>query len=316
MYNSELKEKFIEKYAAGHNASTVYACVTAFKAIGKYEREWDADFCTKTTEELQPVVDKLVGLRSRSGFARLLMYKDYVRFCIGIGVPGACDGMLGITAAGLDKMRAETVANPLQFENYLDAVFEPVERETIDNVYRCFCWMAFAGMSDLDILRLRNENIDFMGQVIRIDGEEYPLYREAVSVTKHCMTATRLTFLTEEGEELEKRRADGDKIIRGFRGNFSRDSMRQIMSKRTKAALGKRTSKRMSYEKIWLSGMFYRTYEQEKAEGIIDFETQVQEFIKDKEYRLGGRNTIEGKKRQVERDYVNDYRRWKLAHNL
>ena len=64
MYNESLKAKFIEEYTKNLTRSEV--CIQAFNAMEPYEKEWGSDMCTKTAEELAPVIEKLVGFRVRS----------------------------------------------------------------------------------------------------------------------------------------------------------------------------------------------------------------------------------------------------------
>ena len=52
MYNEELKTRFIREYTKSISRADI--CVQAFEAIEPYEEQWEADFCTKSTEELAP----------------------------------------------------------------------------------------------------------------------------------------------------------------------------------------------------------------------------------------------------------------------
>ena len=125
MYNEKLKAEFIRQYTASTLASTKYVAV--FNVIEPYEEEWGADFCTRSAEELRPVVTKASGLRARSAALNIALLRDYVKWCIKNGVEGACDGMLSITDTGLDKVKTQTIANPGHLQQYLDAICSPVE---------------------------------------------------------------------------------------------------------------------------------------------------------------------------------------------
>ena len=135
MYNEGLKINFIRNYTQSINTANV--ATTVFTAFEPHEEAWGADLCTKSTEELQPVIDEIVGLRSKSQWMSLTILKEYVKWCITMNVPGACDGMLRITAVGLDKVRKQMVTSPLHLQRYLNEVFDPEGDETIDNLYRC-----------------------------------------------------------------------------------------------------------------------------------------------------------------------------------
>ena len=118
MYNEELKKQFVRSYTTSIN--TAKLCESVFNQFEAYERTWNADLCTKSAKELQPIVDSIVGLRARSKYSRLIMLKDYVKWCMGVAnVPNACDGMLQINTVGLDKIRHQTIASPLHLQKYL-----------------------------------------------------------------------------------------------------------------------------------------------------------------------------------------------------
>ena len=129
MYNEELKTRFIQEYA--QSLSRAEACQQAFNAIEPYEEQWGADLCTRSTAELEPVIEQLVGFRVRSRWQRIIIFQKYVKWCIANRVNGACDGMLHIENVGLGKVRTQMVANPTQLQMYLDVICEPESEQTI-----------------------------------------------------------------------------------------------------------------------------------------------------------------------------------------
>ena len=145
MYNEELKTKFIRDYTQSINTANV--ATTIFNSFSLDEERWQADLCTKSVEELQPVIDRVMALRMRSQWVAMNILKEYVRWCIANKVPDACDGMLNITMVGLDKIRKQMVSSPLHLQRCLDEVFDPEQDGTIDNIYRCYYWMAWNLMS-------------------------------------------------------------------------------------------------------------------------------------------------------------------------
>lgn len=106
MYNEATKTRFIREYTGSLNTASV--AETVFNALEKYEQGWGADLCTKGCEELQPVIDEIVGLRSKSKWMTLTILKEYVKWCIAMKIPGACDGMLKIQSVEYAEDLAET----------------------------------------------------------------------------------------------------------------------------------------------------------------------------------------------------------------
>lgn len=124
MFNSELKTRFVREYTS--SVSTAKVCETIFNQFEPYECVWNADLCTRSAEDLQPIIDTIVGFRVRSKWMRIIVLKDYVKWCINVAnVPGACDGMLQINTIGLDKVKQQTIASPLHLQKYLDQICSP-----------------------------------------------------------------------------------------------------------------------------------------------------------------------------------------------
>ena len=314
MYNEKLKTQFVRGYT--NSISTSEVCQAIFNTFEQYEVEWGADLCTKSAEDLQPVIDNLVGFRSRSKWMRLIILKDYVKWCIGMKVPGACDGMLKIETIGLEKVKHQTVASPLHLQRYLDSICEPESEETTDNIYRCFYWLAYGGVAEEDILSIKCSDVDLDSMVVRYNDTEVPIYREALPAFKNCVKLTQFVYKHPNYDKLVyKDRADGDTLVRGIRSAPSIKSMRVELSRRSKAKMDEgKTDLKLSYFRVWISGLFYRMYERERAGMPVNFSAAAAQFMEGKTYKLdSGRNTPEAKKRQLTRDYLEDYERWKLA---
>lgn len=324
MYNESLKTKFIRGYTNSINTANV--CQTIFNAIEKYESGWNADMCTQKEDVLQPVIDEIIGFRVRSKWMRIIILKDYVRWCISTGVPNACDGMLNINASGLEKIKRQTVSSPVHLENYLNSICEPTDRKTTDNIYRCYYWLAYAGVKEEDILKVKCSDVDFSRMVVKYGDTEVPIYREAVPAFKNCVELTQFVYNHPNySSDVWKDRVPGDTVVRGLRAQSSskvRDqyssikSMRAELSRRSKSKRDDgHTSLKLSYYRVWISGVFYRTYENEQMGIEPDFSIVVSQHVEGKTYKLdSGRNTQAAKKRQLAHDYLEDYQRWKLAY--
>ena len=319
MYNEELKTRFIQEYA--QSLSRAEACQQAFNAIEPYEEQWGADLCTRSTAELEPVIEQLVGFRVRSRWQRIIIFQKYVKWCIAYRVNGACDGMLHIENVGLSKVRTQMVANPLQLQRYLDVICEPESEQTTDNIYRCFYWMSYSGMEEEAILRVKCSDVDFENMVIHLDGQEFEIYRQAIPAFKNAATLTEFVYKHPNyppDKKVIRNRAPGNTLIRGIRSTTSALALRVELSRRSKKFVEDgSTDKQLSHYRVWLSGLFYRMHQRELAGIPVDFSGEASKFMEGKTYKLDtGRNTPEAKKRAVVNDYVQDYERWKAAFLL
>lgn len=316
MYNTELKEKFAKQYTV--RTSIRDACLSVFNAFEPYETGWDADLCTKDRETLQPIVDDMLGLRVKSQQLRLTILQEYVKWCLRTGVQGACDGMLHVDSSSLEKMRRQTVKNPRHLQRYLDEICDPEIECTADNTLRVFYWLAYGGMKEEDIFRVTAKDVDLSEMLVRLDGEEYPIYREAIPAFKNCMSLKQFLYNHPNygaGKVSYRDRADGNLLIRGIRATPSMLSMRTELSRRSKRRLDDgSTAMKLSYYRVWLSGIFYRMYEGELAGIKADFSKVAADSMEGKTYKLdSGRNTPLAKQRKLAAEYAADYERWKAA---
>lgn len=313
MYNEEVKVKFIREYTHSEHMANFIA--TLFNTFTTYEESWGADLCTRTKDELQPVVDNVLGLRTRSQWPGLLVLRTYCKWCITNNVPGACDGATQITAVGVDKIRKQMVSGPVHLQKYLDDVFPPVEDETVSIVYRCYFWMAFSGISEADALLVKCSDVDFTNLVIRFAGKEYELYREAIPTFRLAVTLDSFQYFHENPTYVVRRdRQSGDTILRGIKPITTVLSLRSAVCGQPKKAFEEgRTEQRLSYRRAMLSGLFYRNYERERSGLPLNFADVVIEETRGKTYALNRRMKVEHIQNRLERDYLEDYQRWKFV---
>jgi hypothetical protein len=343
MFNEEMKRRFIRSITSSVHTEDVARGI--FDAVEPYEKdEWGADFCTVDEVRLQPVMDKILGMRMSSKWMALTILKKYSLWCMDDEkYPGAGDAIMRVNILGLDKVREQMVANPLHLQSYFDKVFDKEAEETIDNIYRCFLWIAYAGISEDDALKIEIKDINLSELRIVYGEASYPIYREAIPAFKNAIGLTSFVHRHPRyTKTVRKDRATGNTIIRGIRFNTKEDSdygvniltIRSQISKRlteaskevkdrktgnTRPAL---TSLTLSYYRIWMSGLFYRASEAERA-GIPPKFSEVSEEkiehrinVKKKEYKLSARDSLVQKRNRKARDYMDDYRRWKLAYSI
>lgn len=316
MYNEEMKSRFIREYTGSLNTANV--ATTIFNAMEEHEKSWNADLCTRSSEELQPVITEITGLRSRSKWMALTILKEYVKWCIAMQVPGACDGMLQIQTVGLDKVKHQMVSSPLHLQKFLDDVFDPESEETLDNIYRCYFWMAFGGIDEEDTILIQNEQVDFGQMVIYYKTTNIPIYREALPAFRNAVSL--ISFLYKHpnySKPVRRDRVPGDTLMRGIRATTKTFTMRTTLSKRNiKAIEDGLTDLQLSFYRVRMSGLFYRVYEMERAGIPTSFSEAALRVMDGKTYTLHGREKLEHRQNKIERSYMEDYQRWKLAFSI
>lgn len=316
MYNAELKEKFIEQYTQSIN--TAHIVHSVFDRVEDHERNWQADLCTRTTEELQPVIDSMLGLRAKSRWMTVSVLKEYVRWCLAIHVPDACDGMLHVELAGLDKVQRQMVPNPTGMRLYLDRVYDMASLQTIDNVYRCYLWMAYGGMEEADTVTIKASEVDLQELVIRHDGREFPIYKEAITEFTNLVQLDRFAMCHPNYTKVVYLdRVQGDEILRGSKSETMILTTRAMVSKKGVAAYKRgATDKQLSYHRAKLSGLFYRVYEMERAGVPANFSEAAIRYLETHNVKAEGEEEVEKARNRVAREYMEDYQRWKLAFSI
>lgn len=316
MYNEEMKARFIRQYTGSLNTANV--ATTIFNALEEHEKSWNADLCTRSSEELQPVIDEIAGLRSKSKWMALTILKEYVKWCIAMKVPDACDGMLQIRAVGLDKIRRQMVSGPLHLQKFLDEICEPESEETIDNIYRCYFWMAYGGIDEEDTILIRNEEVDFSRMAISYKTTSVPIYREALPAFRNAVSLSSFLYKNKNySKPIRRDRVPGDTLMRGIRATTKTFTMRTTLSKRNiKAVEDGKTDLQLSFYRVRMSGLFYRVYEMERAGISASFSEAALRVMDGKTYSLSGREKLEHRQNKIERSYLEDYQRWKLAFSI
>lgn len=316
MYNEEMKARFIREYTGSLNTANV--ATTIFNALEEHEKSWNADLCTRSSEELQPVITEITGLRTRSQWMALTILKEYVKWCIAMKVPGACDGMLQIQTVGLDKVKHQMVSSPLHLQKFLDAVFDKESDETIDNIYRCYFWMAYGGIDEEDTILIQNEQVDFGQMTIYYKTINIPIYREALPAFRNAVSLNSFLYKHPNySKPIRRDRVPGDTLMRGIRATTKTFTMRTTLSKRNiKAVEDGITDLQLSFYRVRMSGLFYRVYEMERAGVPANFAEAALRVMDGKSYVLHGREKLEHRQNKIERSYLEDYQRWKLAFSI
>lgn len=321
MYNEELKQRFINSFTK--NSHRITNLIAMFNAIEPFERAWGADICTKSDEEVKPAVEKVTGLRTTTKIGRMILLKEYAKWCMKEGIEGACDGLLkigteGFDSIGLENVRLQTVANPLHLQRYLDTVFDKEEKKTVDNVYRCFLWLAYMGISEDDIIGLKCRDVNLDRMIVDCGGVRAPIYREALDAFQNCVRLDHFVYYHPNYPDKPqyKAREPREFLLCGNKGLPSFKSITTVCARKRFDPSGKlRTEMHINFSRAQLSGIFFRMSERERAGDIIDFLDIADWFIDDKVYKLDrGTNTQETKRRQIARLYEEDYLRWKLVH--
>jgi len=255
MYNEERKMRFLKE-----NRNSLDYGVSIFKRMEAYEKEADKDLCELTGDILQTAVNSTFGTRSVSVKGAILFLRSYVRWCKECEFP-TCDDIFSLEADMEEKFKQRMIASPMHLELTLNKAFEPVGSETVDCVYRCYLWMAFAGVERAETVNITVDEIDFGSMTIEHKSKSYEIYREAIPAFKMACEATQFKYVHPNYDNtIYRKRYEGNYLFRGIRSSqIAIDTIKSVVNaKFIKAGI------KTSYEKIRMSGVFYKIYEMER----------------------------------------------------
>lgn len=307
MYNEERKMRFLEE-----TRSSVDFGRSVFNTIAPHEEKENKDLCELSIEVLQPIANTKFGSRTRTSDSTIAFLRSYVCWCKEQGYPTTSD-VYDLKTEMDEKMKRMMIASPTHLEVVLNKVFDPVQDETVDCLYRCYIWMAFAGIEESETPEVRVDEIDFDSMTIEHGGRSYEIYREAVPAFKMACTATQFRYVnpnyTNGKQGGYRNRHPGEHLLRGIRSEkIKLTTIRSVVGKKFKAE-----AVETSYGKIRLSGLFYKTYEMERFGEPINFDSFVVEHMGKTEHKYHANYTRNKLANGIKRDLEDDYECWKAA---
>jgi len=318
MYNTELKECFIQDFSA--SIASRQRALVFFNAIERYEEEMCADIVTmKEDDALWVLESATLGFRSASLIQPLMVFRKYCEWCLSHNIPGATDALLKISPQypAVEKMASHTVKNPTHLERVMDEVFDPVSSNGLDNLLRAYLWLAYSGVREDAAELLTAENVDLENGCLRVDGKEYPLYIEAYPVFAFCKKSKLITRLRNHGNQHDPghtemeivQRGEGDLLLRNTSPLVTVKGLRSRTAIKTRAAKsdGLTKSSALTYGRLLLSGIYYRAHERE----IAGIDMGFGEVIRQRKEAAGAtRKDYESDNKHL---LKKDYEIWKLT---
>lgn len=302
MYNEERKMQFLEET----RSSTGFGR-SVFNTTEPYELKAGQDLCELGTEELQNIANEHFGSRTRTIDSTIAFLRSYVLWCKEHSLP-VSDGIYGVKTQMDEKMKRYMLASPKHLQAVLDKSFSPVESETVDCIYRCYLWMSFSGIEEPETFEVKVDEVNFDSMLIEHSGKSFELYREAIPAFRMACEATEFKYQHPRYTQIRDR-FPGEFIMRGIRAErIKSTTIKSVIQKAFKA-----NEIELTYNKIRLSGMFYRAYETERMGGIVNFDDYVTEQVikRDSTYH---KNYTRGKVTNlIKRDLLDDYACWKAA---
>ena len=303
MYNEERKLKFLKDKKNSAFGRSI------FNATEQVEEQYEMDLAMLPSEALQSIINERLGVRTRSIGTAIAFIRSYYTWCKDSGFDVG-DGLSGISIQNEGKITNTMVSSPKHLYVLLNSVFDPVHEETMDCIYRCFLWMAFSGIEDAEAVEVKVDEIDFDNMLIRHNGGEYELYRESLPAFKKACSLTEFVYVNPKySKKVTRNRFHGEYLMRGIRSEkISLMTMRSIIGTHFR-----KNGLKVSYNRIYLSGVFYRAYEMERAGFTPDFTMLAMERVEKTDRHYSENYSKKKAVTAIEQDFIDDYSSWKQA---
>ncbi len=335
MYNEHLKQQFLETISQD---STRKFLRWIFCALEKQETMLDRDVSQMSQEVLQSTINSISGMRRKNTESMIYNLKRYIDWLKKQGFPYS-DAIDLIEVDTSAKIRERMVDSPSSLAKILDEVFDSSKLRTIDCTYRVCLWLAFAGLRPSAAIGVTEKNIDLKNRKILLAGfEPLEIYQEALlDFFYACDTEEFIEYKYRPSSlqvvEYHRSRAQGDSILRGKESKKPLDvyiatTVSQTIAKKFAAADERHKddippysrSLELSYDRVYMSGVFYLMLQRERAGLVVDFENRAQAEYEEKELQGKYKSDKKGAKRKTIRrkalEYEKDYKLWKSAFDL
>ena len=319
MYNAEQKERFIRDFTESEN--TAANCIRLFNQTEPFEEKAGCDLCAMRPEDplCRELASKLVSLRGESREKRLDTAKSYVKWCVKNEIPGASLDFLNVTPSWYGRFRERMTGSPGDLLRILDASFDRPEQETVDVVYRCFLWLSFMGLDAEESVSLTAEDVSLPSRTVTSRGKAYPIPSEAMEDFRKCRNLPGFTFVHPKYNRPSYiERPDSPQFLRGQRSETDAAYLSAAVYRAQKKNAGEH-SRIVSCTSLQASGLFYRTYEAERAGIPPDFKSIAERETAEAEQKRGetySDTIFKQRLFQKRKALEDDYERWKFVFGI
>ncbi len=311
MHNPERKQLFMDQCSESEATKRWYK--NWFSRTAEFEEEYGKDLCAFSVDEMQSVVDNLLGVQTEGRNHTLRNLRSYLAWARVKYADESLDSILHVDTSGIDVMRRNMIGSPQDLQDYLDAVFPSVNSQTVGNVYRCWCWMAFCGVDKEDTITVMDSDVDLSGSTFTAVGKKYALSGFSKPAFSKLKQSDVFYISRKSAKGLiyssTRARANGAQFLRTFSGDSTLISLTTALSiAERKATEINPDIKSLDYRKIWTSGEFYYIYINEMRGITPSFDR-----IVDKKVAGRDEHRMADKRSQCKKYAQEDYNRWKAA---
>ncbi len=313
MYNEERKIRFIRDITNSKASAESFSSL--FIRSAPYEEQYDIDVCQFSKEQLGNIINGS-GIRITTNRWRLIGLRQYNKWCEENGYEVNKD-IYEFSDFDTDELKHNMVVNPSHLGRVLNCIFDRPEEETVDLVYHCYYWFLFGGATEEEAVSVLTEDINYSTMTVKGKEHDIYLYREGMLAVSKCAELDSFKYKNPNYDTIVRKRLPGTSLMRGYRGVNSSQTIKAAVSKKNSEAVKQGlTDVSLSTKKVRLSGLFYRKYELEMSGIPVNFFDLAEENIRNNNYVYTASHTRGMKRSLLNKQYTEDYNRWKMAFNL
>jgi len=315
IYNLEQKMQFLKDSNDDDSSKKAYLNLFV-KLNSKVEKDFEKDVSEMNYEELKICISLLGGRDIKSIAWNISRLKQYVDWCIINGRTNTLENYLNIILpSDIDNsyiFKIETLKNAEQLEEYLNEVYLPVEECHLTNMYRVYMWLLYDGLTNTEAVNLERDQIDLENGIITVGDNKIeinPIFKKLLEVT---LSTSQLSRKTRNGKKMYFDLFDTKYLLRGFKETFV-NREKQFGAKITQFNKDYRNITgeyiRLSPDRIYESGLYYRWHILEQSDLPIPFDDYIATEMDDKEYSIDNKYVFTMKRKDIE----TSYNMWKKA---
>lgn len=194
--------------------------------------------------------------------------------------------------------------SPLDFSEFLDKYYEPLNFNLIENSHRVFLWLIYMGVDAKDTLKITKYDVvlNKLDHYIIYNNKKIEIPLEAIRTFEYALSSYSFVKIFRNGYKVIDY-ANPDSLV-GYSGNKPFNTIQHYINIKDVQDSDKG---KLRFNTIYRSGLYYRMYLREVAGEDIDFLQIVQDTNSNKHDMRYYRRS--------EKYLINDYRDWKRAFN-
>lgn len=270
MYNRHIKREYLSKV----NESQLQFEIMLFNKLDKFEKENGCDIAQIDLDDIMRILCKLYKQKEFK-YRALLSIINYKTWYFsntnsGVGSQLFSDEYYELIS-DINDIRFRMVSSPYFMGKYLNSIFDPIEFNTIDNIYRCAIWLIYIGVDEKELVNISIDDVDLFHRVITVNGQDRKILDEAFDSIKNCVESTSY-YVNLGGRRVAKELMDrrgGRQLLRSYRENSPSEAafLETLKKAHYRKSVKSTTSKRMTFSSIRDSGLFYSIRKAEIEEG-------------------------------------------------